>query len=230
MGSENNDARMKAKINERNRTFAERRAHCLEMAATVRDYLRDHFRNGRTLAQLRNDDDPRKNPQIPGQHGSISIVRLPLPAAQDGLFVIKDRGPGVKDSMGVTTYALETKDLWAEASAMSFIGLHTEIPVPWIYSVCGAAENNPELSFFAMEYIEGTSYHAGMRLTENQKNRIIRQMATIRIRMIEITSKFIGGVNWPIEGPEPNTKNPHPAGAMSGPRVWDNGRVRSRSA
>lgn len=217
-----NHTQMKAKINERNRTNVERQEHCLRMSDIVTDYLRNHFKNGGTLAQLRNDGDLEKTPQIPGQHGSISIVRLPLPASEDGLFVIKDLGTPLNDDLG---YTIEAKDLWVEASTISFLGHYTDIPVPWIYSSCAVDEKNPELSFFTMEYIEGTAYHAEMRLTDDQKNRIIRQMATIRIRMIENTSQAIGGMNWPIPSPKP--KLPHPVGAMSGPRIWDDGRVRS---
>lgn len=226
---------MKVKINERNRTNTERREHCLRMSDIVTDYLRNHFKDGGTLAQLRNDGDPGKAPQVPGQHGSISIVRLPLPAGEDGLFVIKDLGVPLKDdsgnvveeSPGRDAYIIEARDLWAEASILSFLGHHTDIPVPWIYSSCAVDEKNQELSFLAMEYIEGTAYHARMRLTDNQKDRIIRQMATIRIRMIENTSQAIGGVNWPIPNPNPNPDPPHPVGAMLGPRVWGDERVSS---
>lgn len=229
----NNNNLMKAKINERNRTNAERRDHCLRMTDAVRGYLRNHFNNGGTLAQLKNDGDPGKDPQVPGQHGSISIVRLPLPASEDGLFVIKDLGMLQKDNLGNVMedpngniHTIEARDLWAEASALTFLSQHSDIPVPWVYGCCAADEKNPELSFIAMEYIEGTAYHARMRLTDNQKNRIIRQMATIRIRMLEITSKAIGGMGWPIPNPNTEPNPPHPVGEMSGPRIWDDGRVR----
>lgn len=229
----NNNNLMKKKINERNRTDAERRDHCLRMTDAVAAYLHHHFNNGGTLAQLRNDGDPGKDPEVPGQHGSISIVRLPLPASEDGRFVIKDLGMLQKDTLGNVMedsngniYTIEARDLWAEASALTFLSQHSDIPVPWVYSCCAADERDPEFSFFTMEYIEGTTYHARLRLTDNQKNRIIRQMATIRIRMLEITSKAVGGMGWPTQNPNPNPNPPHPVGAMSGPRIWDDGRVR----
>lgn len=238
MDPKKNAGRMQAKANERKRTHPERRAHCTKMATAVRDYLDGHFNSGGTLEELKNLGDPARNPDTPGQHGSVSIVRLPLPATQDGLFVIKDLGSPLKtpyrsiskDADGNDTYILEAKDLWAEASAMKFLGTHTDIPVPWVYTSCAADEKGPERSFLAMEYVEGTVFRTGMTLTEFQKNSIIKQMAAIRIRMIEITSELIGGVDWPIlpDG-TPSTiklKDKHSAGVMSGPRVWGDGRVR----
>lgn len=206
------------------------------MTTAVSTYVHNHFINGGTLEQLKHSEDPYKNPEIPGQHGSISIVRLPLPATQDGLFVIKDLGNLQQNSTGQIRkggdgkdmYTIEARDLWAEASAMSFISRYTDIPAPWVYTCCGPNEKDPERSFISMEYVEGSVYRAGMRLSESQKVSIIKQMAGIRIKMITIMSTSIGGVNWPI--PEvgkdqeiPGT--PHEAGVMSGPRVWDDGRV-----
>lgn len=230
---------MRAKTNERNRTHPERRAHRAKMTAAVRKYLDDHFKNGGTLEELKNTHDPRRNPENPGQHYSISIVRLPLPATQDGLFVIKDLGDSLKsafggivrDKDGGEIHVLEARDLWAEANVMTFLGTRTDIPVPWIYNSCAADEKDPERSFIAMEYIEGKVFDTRMTLTENQKSSIIRQVAAIRIRLMEITSRLIGGANWPMlpDGtPAPmDPGDKHPAGAMSGPRVWDDGRVRS---
>lgn len=229
-----NAARVKAKANEHNRTRAERLEHCAAMTVAVNTHLRNHFSNGGTLEQLKHIEDRYRTPEIPGQHDSISIVRLPLPATQDGLFVIKDLGNLQRSSTGETMkladgrdmYTIEARDLWAEASAMSFISRYTDIPAPWVYTSCEPDEKDPGRSFITMEYIEGSVYRAGMRLSESQKVSIIRQMAGIRIRMIYITSQLIGGVNWPLtDGPRPNP--PHPAGEMSGPRVWDDRRVRS---
>lgn len=235
-----NAARVKAKANEHNRTRAERLEHCRAMTIAVGTHVRNHFRNGGTLEQLKHIEDRYRTPEIPGQHDSISIVRLPLPAAQDGLFVIKDLGNPQTSSTGETMkladgkdmYTIEARDLWAEASAMSFISRYTDIPAPWVYTSCEPDEKNPERSFITMEYIEGTVYRTGLRLSESQKVSIIRQMAGIRIKMMYITSNLIGGVDWPLaQATDPagglKLKSPHPAREMSGPRVWGDGRVRS---
>lgn len=208
------------------------------MTAAVRNFLDNHFKNGGTLESLKNIDDPKRYPESLGQHDSISIIRLPIPATQDGLFVIKDLGSplktpygnAIKNAQGNDTYVLQARDLWVEASAISFIGTHTDIPVPWIYTSCAADEESIERSFIAMEYVEGTAFRAGMTMTENQKDSVIRQLAAVRIRMIELTSQAIGGVNWPIlpDGTPStiNRKDKHPAGVISGPTLWDDGRVR----
>lgn len=229
------DVRMKSKINARYRTRAERRIHCQRTTLTVIRYLDYHFGNGGTLAELKNEGDIESRPKVPGQHGSISIVRLPIPATEDGLFVIKDLGPAIgKDPKGNDIYAQQARDLWAEGCAMSFIGFNTQIPVPWVYSICAPEQKNPEHSFIAMEYIEGAMYHANMRLTDNQKNNIIRQMATIRINMLELTSRLIGGLDWPLQGKglglnKTTRDSTHVVGEIAGPRVWQEGRVRSAS-
>jgi aminoglycoside phosphotransferase (APT) family kinase protein len=194
------------------------------MYRDVRRYLKFHFDNGRTLEQLQNIGDEQSNPELAGQHQSVRIVRLPIPATEDGLFVIKNLGSGGE-------YPRNARDLFAEASAMELVGTYTKIPVPKVYYACRADEKDPQLSFIAMEYVKGEAYKKSLRLTRSQRISIIRQMAIIRIEMIKVMSALIGSVEYPMTRIKGNIVDPNflnPAGEMVGPEVSAEGRVRSK--
>lgn len=211
-----------------NRTPAERYRHNVMMAHDVEQYIIKHFERGGTLEELQNDDDVGSNPGYIGQHQSVHIVRLPIPATRDGLFVIKNLGVGLGGE-----HPRDAKDLYAEACAMALVSRYTQIPVPWVYVCCQPNETDPQRSFIAMEYIEGEIYGGTLKLTQRQKISIIRQMAIIRIEMIKVISGSIGGVGLPTKRSEADKLNPkflNSAREMGGLEVWAEGRVCSRSS
>lgn len=201
------------------------------MGPAVEKYLTDHFENGGTQEQLYNNDDEKSIPDYAGQHASVRIARLPIPATKDGIFTVKNLGKKVGDAGG--SYEIDTSDLFAEASAMALVALRTKIPIPWPYTCCAADEKDPVRSLITMEYIEGEPYAADVGLTPTQRWNIIKQMAVIRIRMLYVVSKGIGSVGLPAKEPELEDSGSMwvldaVAGKMAGAVTNTEGRVSSK--